>query len=63
MMNYTVLETLKAQNVRKAAMWFQTFLAVDKGVPSRIVKVGAALHVVADDNRAIAFSCRRRSDG
>jgi len=55
MTEYIVLQTLKTADARKAAMWFQTFLAVDKGVPSRIKRVGDALHVIADDNRAIAF--------
>ncbi len=53
--DYTVLKTLSVPDVRRAALWFQTLLAVDKGVPSRILTVGKALHVVADDNRAIAF--------
>lgn len=55
MKNVEVVQTLKSTDPHRAAAWFQTFLAVDKGVPSRIVSSHKFAIVVADDNRAIRF--------
>lgn len=54
--SYTVLDTQIVADPRKAATWFSTMLAADKGVSSRLVSVGrGAVDVVADDNRAVRF--------
>jgi hypothetical protein len=55
MSKVTVLRTLEVDSPDKTASWFQTFLAVDRGVPSVVVSVGSARIVVADDNRAVRF--------
>ena len=54
--SHTVLETHKVSDPQKAATWFSTMLAADKGVPSRLVKIGRrTVDVVADDDRAVRF--------
>ena len=51
----TIIKTFTVNEPSASALWFQTLLAVDRGVPSRIITDGDALVVVADDNRAVRF--------
>jgi len=53
---YEILETKGVTDPQRAALYFSTILAADRGVPSRIEKIGRrTFDVVADDNRAIRF--------
>lgn len=57
MMNteYVVLKTIKTNDPHRAAAWFQTLLAVDRGVGSRMESSAKRVIVIADDNRAVRF--------
>ena len=52
----TVVREVRTNDPHTLAMWFSTFLAADKGVPSEVRQDGDDWIVVDDEGKAARFS-------